>query len=251
MAAQHGVVRGDRVGLAVGVPQVGVRGGRPQRLARPRPTDEDRQPRLDRTRPAERIGHLVEPALVGHGLAVEQPADEPDRLVEPVEALPEPAAEIDAERVVLPLEPAAAEAEDRATARDVVERRGELRGQARVPERVGTDQQAESDAFRERGDRRRASTSPRALDRASRPRRRAGGRPATASPSRPARRPGTRRAGTASRSAGSRTRRRISCWRSYRAPGPDLDPFRSARSLTAGRPQASVERNRNTGTAAA
>ena len=75
--------------------------------------------------------HLVEPALVGHGLAIEQSADQPDRLVQPVEPLAEAAAEIDAERVVLPLEPAAAEAQDRPTARDVVERRRELGGQAR------------------------------------------------------------------------------------------------------------------------
>ena len=151
---QHRVVRRDGVRLAEGVPQVGICGGRPERLARSRTADQDRQSGLHRSRPADRVGHLVEPALVGHGLAIEQPPDQPDRLVQPVQALAEAAAEVDAEGVVLPFEPATTEPEDRPAARDVVERRRELGGQPGVAERVGGHEQAQPHPLgqgRERG----------------------------------------------------------------------------------------------------
>ena len=60
---------------------------------------------------------------------------------------------------MLGLEPAATEAEDEPSARQVVDRGRELRGQPRTAERVGADEQAEADALghrRERRDRRPA-----------------------------------------------------------------------------------------------
>ena len=56
-------------------------------------------------------------AVVVDRLAVEQPADDADGLVEPVEALAEARPEVDPERIVLALEPGAADAEDRPAVR--------------------------------------------------------------------------------------------------------------------------------------
>ena len=64
---------------------------------------------------------------------------------------PKPDTEVDAEGVVLALEPAAAEAEDEPALRQVVDGRGELRGEARVAERVGGHEQAEADVLRQDG----------------------------------------------------------------------------------------------------
>src|SRR5512146_2004056 len=86
---------------------------------------------------------LVEAPDVRHHLAVQEALDQPDALLEPIEALAETRPEVQAERVVLSLEPATAEAEDEPTVRQVVERRGELGRQARIAERVGRDEQAE------------------------------------------------------------------------------------------------------------
>src|SRR5439155_6651625 len=66
--------------------------------------------------------------------------------------LPDALAEVDAECLVLALEPGATDAQHRAAVRDVVERRRELRGQARVPERVRPDHESQPDARRDRGD---------------------------------------------------------------------------------------------------
>ncbi len=145
---------GDALRRAVGVPQVRVARGRPERLGRARPADEDREASLDRARLADRVVHPVEAALVRDPLPVEQPPDQADRLVEPVEPLAEPRTEIDPERVVLALEPAATEPEDEAPVREMVDGRRELRGQARVPERVRADEQAEPDALGQDGERR-------------------------------------------------------------------------------------------------
>ena len=83
----------------------------------------------------------------GHVPAVEQRPHRGDRLVQPVEPLAEPRAEVDAVRLVLELHPRAADAEDRPAAADVVERRGGLGHDARVAERVGADEQAEPRAL--------------------------------------------------------------------------------------------------------
>ena len=63
---------------------------------------------------------------------------------------PTPEPEVrDPERLVLALEPRAADPEDRPAARHVVERRGELRGEPGVAERVGADHQPEADPARD------------------------------------------------------------------------------------------------------
>ena len=116
----------DLVERPARVPAIGPLGHDPQRLARPGPTDEDRQVGLDRPRLAQRVVERVEATLVAEPLAVEQPAQEHDRLVEPVEPLAGAGEEVDAEGVVLALEPRPADAEHGPTARHVVERRGEL-----------------------------------------------------------------------------------------------------------------------------
>ena len=85
-------------------------------------------------------------------LAVDQSPDEPDRLVESIEPLAEPRAEVEPEGVVLALEPAAAQAEHEAAVREVVDGGSELRRQPRVAERVGADQQTEPDPLRQDGE---------------------------------------------------------------------------------------------------
>ena len=95
---------------------------------------------------ADRVTHRVARPVVIDPLAVEQPADQHDRLVQPAETLAEARPEVDAEGLVLALEPGATDAEHRAAAGDVVERRRELGRQPGVAERVGPDHQAETDA---------------------------------------------------------------------------------------------------------
>ena len=98
--------------------------------------------------------HGVEPPVVVDPFTVEQPPDQPDRLVETVEPFAKARTEVEPERVMLGLEPAPTEAEDEASARQVVDRGGELRGQPRTAERVGTDEEAQADALGRRGERR-------------------------------------------------------------------------------------------------
>src|SRR5262245_35948460 len=100
MAIQVLELRPDLVYPARRVPGVAAQGDRPERLLRTRATDEDRQLRLERPRLADRVVERVEAALVAESLAVEQPAQHHDRLVEPVEALAEPGPEVDPERLV-------------------------------------------------------------------------------------------------------------------------------------------------------
>ena len=85
---------------------------------------------------------------MGHLVAMEQRADDLERLLQPVEALPEAAPELDAEGGVLPHVPGAAETHDGAAAADVVDGRDGLGGERRVAEGVGADQQPELDAAR-------------------------------------------------------------------------------------------------------
>ena len=92
-------------------------------------------------------------------LAGEQAADQADRLLQPVEPLAEAAPEVDPERLVLPFEPAATETQHGAAVAHVIDGRRELCGQARVPERVCCDEQADPGAAgrgRQRGERRPA-----------------------------------------------------------------------------------------------
>src|SRR6185503_6990603 len=87
--AERSADRRDPLGRTEAVPEVGVPSGRPKRLGRPRATDEDRHPRLDGEGSDERVIHAVEAAVVGEALAIEEPPDETDRFVEPVQAVPE------------------------------------------------------------------------------------------------------------------------------------------------------------------
>ena len=82
-----GELAADLVEVARRVPAVRPEGHGPEGLPGSRAADEDRQVGLDRRRRAERVAELVEAALVGDGLAVEQAPDQPDGLVEPVEPL--------------------------------------------------------------------------------------------------------------------------------------------------------------------
>ncbi len=119
------------LGRAVHVPQVRVPRDQRQRLLRARAADQDREVLLDRSRGAHSVAEAVEAAVVGDRVAVEQAPDERDRLPQAVETLTEPGAEVEPERLVLALEPATADAQDRATARDVIERGRELARSAR------------------------------------------------------------------------------------------------------------------------
>ena len=65
---------------------------------------------LDGSRLAERVAHDVRRPVVVHALAVEQPAHEHDRLVEPADPLTGRRPERDAEGLVLPLEPGGTDA---------------------------------------------------------------------------------------------------------------------------------------------
>src|SRR5206468_11122221 len=93
------------------VPGVGVASGRPEGLLGTRATDQDRQVVLDGSRLTERVVHRVEATLVLlDPLAVEEPPQQHHRLVEPVEPLAEARAPgLEAEGLVLPLEPGAAD----------------------------------------------------------------------------------------------------------------------------------------------
>ncbi len=108
---------------------------------------------------------------MGDGFAIEEPAHQRDGLVEPVQALTGGLAEVDAERLVLALEPGAADTENRPAVRDVIERCRQLRGQPWVPECVCADHEPQSSAGRDRGEAREERPAledrllPRALDR--------------------------------------------------------------------------------------
>src|SRR3970282_1372248 len=103
---------------------------------------------------ADGVAQGVEASLVRDALTVEQATDEANRLVEPVQSLAEARAEVEPKGVVLPLDPAPAEAEDRPSVAHVVQGGGQLRRQAGVAEGVGTDQQAEAHVARQRRPRR-------------------------------------------------------------------------------------------------
>ena len=102
---------------------------------------------------ADRVVERVEPALVAEPLAIEQPAHEHDRLVEPVETLAEAGAEVDA------VTRRARARTRRHRSREPPDRPRRGRGSsrawrsARVPERVRPDHQAEPDLRRQRPER--------------------------------------------------------------------------------------------------
>src|SRR3990172_3803786 len=69
--AGDGAGAGEGGGFAVAVPQVGVVGGREQRLARPGAADEDGQPRLDRAWRADGVAQGVEASLMRDALTLD------------------------------------------------------------------------------------------------------------------------------------------------------------------------------------
>ena len=121
-------------------------GDRPQRLLAPRPPDQDRKPRLDRAGLAHGIDHPVEATLMRDLFARQEPLDQADRLLEAIQPFAEARAEVEPERLVLTLEPAAAEAEDQPAPRQVVEGRRELGREPGIAERVGRHEQPEPGA---------------------------------------------------------------------------------------------------------
>jgi hypothetical protein len=150
--AERRVLLAQLLDAAAGVPRVGVACRCSEGLLRPGPADQDREPLLYRARLAERVVHPVEPAVVVvDPLTVEQAAKQHDRLVEPIEAFTEPLSPcLEPEGIVLALEPRAPDPEDRPAAADLVEGRGELRGEPRVAERVRADHEPERWSGRDR-----------------------------------------------------------------------------------------------------
>src|SRR4051812_17719568 len=114
------------------VPCVRPFGDRAERLLRAGAPHQDREMGLDGARLAERVLEPVEAALVRDSLAVEEPAEEHDGLVQAVEARPDARAELlEPERLVLAVEPRATDPEHRPSPAQVVDGRGDLRGEPR------------------------------------------------------------------------------------------------------------------------
>src|SRR5450759_2096162 len=77
----------------------------------------------------------------------QHPPDDRQRLPEPAQPLRKTRAELDAEVEMLLLEPGGAKAEDRPAAADLVERRGHLRHEGRVADRIRPDHETDPDAL--------------------------------------------------------------------------------------------------------
>ena len=116
----------DVLGLGDQVRLVGVLGNHAQRLALATPADHHRDPRHGR-RDVEGVTDLVAVAGEGHPLAAQHRDDDLQGLLELLEAIGE-RAELDAEGIVLELEPPGSDAQLGAAAGDDVEGRDRLRG---------------------------------------------------------------------------------------------------------------------------
>ena len=115
--AEDPVELGEIVRRAEAVPHVGVAGDRAQRLRPSIAADHDREVALERERRVAQLAERVPgPRSRRDGPAVQQRSAGRDRLLEPVEPLPEPGAELDPVRRVLLVHPGPAEAEDRPAA---------------------------------------------------------------------------------------------------------------------------------------
>ena len=149
--APQGVERvADLLGSPGGIPRIGVGRDGPQRLAPAGPADEDREVLLDGARGADCVVERVDRAPVIEPLAVEQAPHQRHGLLQAIQPLAGPTPEVDAEGVVLTLEPGPADAEDRPSARHMVQGRRQLGREAWVAERVGPHHQAEPDPFGQR-----------------------------------------------------------------------------------------------------
>ena len=123
------------------VPRVGVAGGQPQH---PRAERGHQDRDVARRRGFEhRVPRRDVVALERHGLAPQQRADDPERLLEPFDAvvLREP------ERVVLRVVPPGPEAEDQPSTAHLVGGRGHLGHERGVAEARAQDERADLDAF--------------------------------------------------------------------------------------------------------
>ena len=133
---------------AHGVPHVGVPGDRAQRLLLAAAADHDRQVRPGPVAaPWRRSSKRTDRRAADVTVSPSRAPGRPRRPRRASRAAGRSPAEVDAVRVVLQLEPRAAETEDGAPAADVVERRRRLRHEPRVAERVRADEQAEPEAF--------------------------------------------------------------------------------------------------------
>ena len=144
----------QEVDTAAAIPALRVLRHRAQRLLLAFPTDHEGQ--LAGTAIGQGLVLQVVEVVVtirgrGDRLTSQERGDAGHRLVEPVQALAEAGPEIDAVGGVLVLEPGATEAQPGPTAADVIDGHGRLGGQAGVAEGVGTDHEAELDAFGRRG----------------------------------------------------------------------------------------------------
>jgi len=140
------VLPGERLWCPERVPDVGVLRDDPEGLPLATAADHHRQVPLDR--PGQDPQVIERVATAGWArdlLAVKQRSRGRRRLAEPVEPLAEPGPEVQPEGSVLPLEPGAADAHDRPSAADVVDRGEALHCESGVPKGVRADEQAEPD----------------------------------------------------------------------------------------------------------
>src|SRR4029079_8720463 len=99
----------------------------------------------------QRVVEVMEAAVVAEALAVEQAPDDLDGLRQAIETLAGDRAAVERERSMLLLDPAAADAEDRPSATDVVDGRRHLRDESRVAERVRAHEMTDPRPGRDRG----------------------------------------------------------------------------------------------------
>ncbi len=149
---EHGELVTDRGEVAEEVARVAALGDEPQRPLLPAAADQDRGPAgSDRTWDVEGVLDAVVGAVeAGCVLAEHEPADL-HGLRETLEALAR-RGELEPVSPVLLLVPGRADAEDRATRRDDVERRHDLREQRRIAIGDAGDERAETDVRRTRGE---------------------------------------------------------------------------------------------------
>jgi hypothetical protein len=121
------------------LPDVPVARGHVQAAFLARRADHDRDPGLKGERGMPDVVELVLLAVMRDLPAGQQIADDGERLLEPVEPLPERPARVDPVGTVLELDIAGPEPQDRPPAADVVDRDRHLGHDTRIAERVGAD----------------------------------------------------------------------------------------------------------------
>src|SRR6266576_112787 len=150
---QHRELLRNLLGGAPSVPHVGVARSRAQRALLASATDQYRQPLLDRAHQDFGILEVIELAVERDPLAVHELANDLRRLRKTIGAFAW-RAEIDSVRVVLESIPGGADPEDRASARDVVERRGHVREHRGMAVRDARDETPDAYVLRDCGVRR-------------------------------------------------------------------------------------------------